>query len=245
LRTIISQIYALKRRLLSNPDTEIKSRSLLTRATFRRIPEKREFVEAFFDLCRNLPITAFTISMERPLHELPQSPTWLPNQFRYLLQRAHLLAQENSQFATILFDGDGSQFHGLPPRFGSYLFRSGEGQSLTAIADAPYYVDSRTTVGIQVADMFAGVVRIYQQNELFRAPPADPFLNAVRRYYGIVDALSMDLETARGRLPGMYRMPERAHYAPDQEFPEAIPGAEMIPVESNGRGSVEMTESQQ
>ena len=47
----------------------------------------------------------------------------------------------------------------------------------------------------------------------------DPyFLSAVKRYYGIVDNLSLDLETPLGRLPGMYRMPERAHYHLGQDL---------------------------
>ena len=177
--------------------------------------EKREFVEAFFDLCGNLPLTVFSIAMHRPEADVDVSGDrqWLPNQFRYLLQRAHRLAEARGDHATILFDGDGSHYGGLPGRFDSFLFRSAEGRSLTSIADAPYYVDSRNTVGIQIADMFAGVVRVYEEHALFRGPPpGDAFLSAVRRYYRVLESLSEDMTTEQGRLAGMYRMPERAHY---------------------------------
>jgi len=217
-RLVSGQVYGLKQRLLPNPDAEIKARSLINRGTFRRVPEKREFVEAFFDLCRNLPITVFAIAMERPNGDLPDDANWLPNQFRYLLQRAHHFSQQNGKFATVLFDGDGSLYSGLAPRFESFLFRSNEGQSLTAIADAPYFVDSRITTGIQIADMFAGVVRLFEENYLFREAPRDSFLSAIKRYYQIIEALSVDVETNLGRLPGMYRMPERAHYMWRQEL---------------------------
>ena len=157
--------------------------------------------------------------MQRPETEISHDYLWLPNQFRYLLQRAHYLAEEQDDYATILFDGDGSQAGGLPQRFDSFLFRGAEGQSLTAIADSPYYVDSRNTVGIQIADMFAGVVRLYEEGALFRGPPAgDAFLSAIRRYYQVITDLSRDIETQQGRLAGMYRMPERAHYPPEQEI---------------------------
>ncbi|MCH7800238.1 MAG: DUF3800 domain-containing protein [Chloroflexi bacterium] len=39
------------------------------------------------------------------------------------------------------------------------------------LADNPFFVDSRLTPGIQVADMVAGVIRIYQENELNRHIP--------------------------------------------------------------------------
>ena len=217
VRRASGQIHGLKQQLLPNPDIELKARSLLNRRTFRRIPEKREFVEAFFDLCSNLPLTVFSVAMHRPTDEVSDEHAWLPNQFRYLLQRTHYLADASSDHVTVLFDGDGSQYGGLPHRFDSFLFRSAEGRSLTAIADSPYYVDSRMTVGIQIADMFAGVVRIYEEEELFRGPSTgDAFHSAVRRYYRIIADLSVDLVTDQGRLPGMYRMPERAHYPPDQ-----------------------------
>ena len=157
--------------------------------------------------------------MHRPTDDVSDDPLWLPNQFRYLLQRAHYLAEAADDYATILFDGDGSQYGGLPRRFDSFLFRSVEGRSLGAIADSPYYVDSRNTVGIQIADMFAGVVRIYEEGELFRGPPTgDAFLSAVRRYYRVVTGLSRDIQTEQGRLAGMYAMPERAHYPPEQDI---------------------------
>ena len=217
VRRVSSQIHGLKQQLLPNPDIELKARSLLNRRTFRRIPEKRDFVEAFFDLCSNLPLTVFSVVMHRPTDEVSDDEAWLPDQFRYLLQCAHYLADPSGDHVTVLFDGDGSQYGGLPRRFDSFLFRSEEGRSLTAIADSPYYVDSRITVGIQIADMFAGVVRIHEEQGLSQEPTTgDDFHSAVRRYYRTVAELSVDFVTDRGRLAGMYRMPERAHYPPEQ-----------------------------
>ena len=47
-----------------------------TRATFRNRPEKREFVEAFFEMCRNFPFTLFAIVMERPLTPPTGTGVW-------------------------------------------------------------------------------------------------------------------------------------------------------------------------
>ena len=151
--------------------------------------------------------------MERP-DELPISDeTWLPNQFRYLLQRIHSLVEGTDDHATILVDGDASLQGNVARGFDSFLFRSGEGRSFARITDSPYFVDSRTTLGIQIADMFAGVLRLWEENGLHRDPPPDDaFLSAIRRYYGIVEELSKDaIHEEHGVLPGIYRMPEHAH----------------------------------
>ena len=154
--------------------------------------------------------------MERPTQDLPSDPVWLPNQFRYLLQRVHAEAQRNGEMATILFDGNGLALGGLARRFESFLFRSNEGRSLTGIADAPYFVDSKITAGIQIADLVTSVVRQFEENELFRGcgTPIRTCRPSVGTT-GSLKGLTEDLETEEGALYGFYRMPERAHYTWD------------------------------
>ncbi|MEK7353617.1 MAG: DUF3800 domain-containing protein [Chloroflexota bacterium] len=211
---ISGRLHALKRDILQKEDVEFKAWRLLNRGTFRRIPEKRELVETFFDLLRNLPVVIFAITMERPQPSMfPLMSNYLPNQFRYLLQRCDLLAQETNDTVTMLFDGD-CRFGGLSLKFNSFLYRSDEGQSMRTIADAPFFVDSRITAGIQIADMAASVVRIYEENGLaFRVPTGDTFLSAIKRYYTVLKEKTKDLQTPQGeKRPGFYLMPERAHY---------------------------------
>jgi len=212
-RFISGRLYNLKRNLLAKEDLEFKAKKLLNRGTFRRIPEKRELVEAFFELVRNLPVTVFAVIMERP-QNLPDT-IYLPNQYRYLLQRCDLLAQSAKDMVTILFDGDCECSGGLSLKFSAFLFRSNEGRSMTTVSEAPFFVDSRVTSGIQVADMAAGVIRLYQENKLYQGVPVgDPFLSAIRRYYTILEEKTKDQETNTGYpRPGFYRMPERDHYA--------------------------------
>ena len=215
VRYITGRIYGLKRQILAQEENmEIKANRLLNRATFRRIPEKREFVEAFFDLIRDMPVTMFAMVMERPLSAPPLTPV-LPSQFRYILERINLFAASRNEMATILFDGDGkSQYGGLAVKFSNYLHRSVEGRSYSQVTDAPFFVDSTITTGIQIADMAAGVVRLYEESGLFRDVPAgDSFLNAVRRYYSVVESKTVHQHSPGGYLRhGFYRMPEREHY---------------------------------
>jgi hypothetical protein len=221
---ISGRLHALKRDITQKEDAEFKAQKLLNRATFRNIPEKRELVEAFFDLLRTLEFTIFAVVMERPLNPLPADALYLSNQFRYLLQRCDILARETNDTVTLLFDGD-CESGGLSLKFNSFLYGSAEGQSMTTVVDAPFFVDSRVTAGIQIADMAAGVIRICHENSLFRSVPrGDAFLSAIKRYYSVLEEKTKDLSTAQGEpRPGFYLMPERAHYTisgPREATPE-------------------------
>ena len=219
-RTVSAQVYSLKRRL-GTPDIELKASDLITRRVFEKRHNERELVESFFDLCRSLPFTLFAIVMEHP-SRIPygrESETYLPNEYRYLLQRINQYAEESGEMATLLFDGEGPTLYGgmLPKKFDSFLYRSSEGQSFTSVCDSPYFVDSRLTQGIQIADMAAYVCRVYQENHLYeRLPQGDSYLSAISRYYNIIKRKSADFTTQEGfPRPGIYFMPENDHYKPD------------------------------
>jgi hypothetical protein len=128
---------------------------------------------------------------------------------------------------TCLFDGQGYQCGGLILKFNSFLYRSQEGRAMTNITDAPFFVDSRITAGIQIADMAAGCIRIYEENNLFRGvPQQDAFLSAIRRYYNILEEKTIDQQDSDGYpRRGFFRMPERAHYSIDEGN---LPSAEAI-----------------
>lgn len=229
-RTLAGQIYSLKRRL-GTPDIELKAANLITRRVFERRSNEWELVESFFDLCRSLPFTLFAIVMEHP-QQVPfgyntASETYLPNQYRYLLQRISQYSEDKGTMALLLFDGDGPTLYGgtLPKRFEGFLYRSMEGKSLSAICDAPFFVDSRLTQGIQIADMAASVCRIYQENRLYvTLPQGDRFLSAINRYYLILKSKTADLVSREGfPRPGIYFMPERDHYRKVEEQEKLIP----------------------
>ena len=222
-RTLAGQLYSLKRRL-GTPTIELKAVNLINRRVFERRSNEWELVESFFDLCRSLPFTIFAVVMEHP-QQIPfcynAASQMLPNQYRFLLQRINQYCEDKGTIAALLFDGDGPTLFGgtLPKRFESFLYRSMEGRSFTSVCDAPYFVNSRLTQGIQIADMAASVCRIYQENRLYVAlPPGDRFLSAINRYYQILKVKTLDLVSHEGYpRPGIYFMPERDHYLRDEE----------------------------
>lgn len=226
MRSVSIGLFRLKRRILQRDqgDFEAKAKELITRGTFRNRPEKREFVESFFEMCRNLPLVIFAVIMEKPQSPLTSDIDFLPMQFRDLLYRVNRLLELETEksLGAIFFDGDGSQYNKLSVRFSNWLYMSRGGQSLVNLGDSPFFVDSRFTSGIQIADMSASVVRIYEENGLNRGAPAgDDFLSAISRFYRIIKEKTRDLEAPTGDFTwyGFDYMPERRHYEAAQ--PEA------------------------
>ena len=219
LRTVNTEVFKLKRRILQRDsfDFEMKAKKLITPSTFRNRPEKREFVESFFELLRNLDLVIFAEIMERPSQPPSMPQDFLPMQFRHQLYRVnrHLELHKPNDLAAIMFDGDGSQFGGLAIRFSNWLYRSDGGRSLSRLAESPFFVDSKVTPGIQIADMVASVIRQFEERELYHGiPTGDSFSSAIARYYKIVREKTIDLEAPRGDFTwyGFNRMPERDHY---------------------------------
>lgn len=210
-RTISRRIYAIKQATLglTGARNELKGRVLLSRSNYRRRPEARALGDEFFTEFPNLPATVFAMVMAGPFESRQQDDNRLENRFRFLLQRIELLASEQNTIANVMFDGHSGQLSGLSERFSGYLFRSEEGRAHRHIADTPLFVDSASSVGIQLADLCAYVVRVYQQNGLFRESPAqgDEYLFAIRRWYRTIAERTRDFVTDSGEpRQGFYFM---------------------------------------
>ena len=210
-RMISRRVYAIKQATLGTEraQNELKGRNLLNRPTHRRRPEARALADEFFNEFRNLPITAFATVMEGPFEQPNHEDDRLENRFRFLSQRIEMLASEQDTMANVMFDGHSGQLSGLSERFSGYLFRSPEGTANEHIADTPSFVDSSSSVGIQIADMCSYVVRVYQQNNLHRMTPGqgDKYLFAIRRWYQTVHDRTKDFTTPYGEpRHGIYFM---------------------------------------
>lgn len=94
------------------------------------------------------------------------------------------------------------------------LHRHGEGRALGKIVDAPYFVDSRFTVGIQLADLVAGTLRQYYESELYLRPAPNAYLSAISRYHRIIREKSREIPDPAGTdtWHGIHLMSEGRHY---------------------------------
>ena len=210
VRAISGRLHGLKRDILNRERMELKGVNLINRRTFRRKPDYVSFLDEFFSAVLNLPLTIFAMVMEAPFPPTPYVENMLPNHFRFLVQRIELLAEDMGEMATLMFDGSASLYGGLGWQFNSFLYRSDEGRACVNITDAPSFVDSKTSAGIQIADLTASVMRQYEEAELFRnAPPTgDQYLFAIRRWYRILEQKTRnDLISHDGYdRPGFFRM---------------------------------------
>ena len=209
-RMVSGRVHTLKRDYLGQERMELKGRNLINRPTFRRKPGINQLLEEFFNTVLNLPITIFAMIMEAPFSRPEKDDDLLPNRFRYLLQRIELLAEQRQEMATILFDGQPNLYGGIGWKFNGFLYRSDEGRACTHIADAPSFVDSKASAGIQIADLTASVIRLYHEAELYRASPPDGdfFLFAIRRWYRIIEQKTLNNLVSQGGQPrpGFFRM---------------------------------------
>lgn len=210
VRLVSGRLHALKRDNINREKMELKAVKFLNRRTFRRKPDYVGFLDEFFSAVLNLPLTVFGVIMESPFSTLPDANALLPNRFRFLVQRIELLAEATEEMATLMFDGSASLYGGLGWQFNSYLYRSEEGRACVHITDAPSFVDSQTSAGIQIADMIASILRQYEEAGLYAtSPPAgDQYLFAIRRWYRIVEQKTRDDLVSHDGFarPGFFRL---------------------------------------
>lgn len=190
-RGVSRQLYGVKRTVLGREDAhELKGVELITERTFRRIPEKRELVEATFDLLTRLDVTIFAIVIPRPTKPLNTPRGHLPGPHKYLIQRINALAEEMKQEAILVYDGNGMDVQGwnMSACITDYIFKAAEYNNiLRRIVDTALFVDSRVTPSIQIADLAASVVRQYEQHGLSRGIPlGNAYLSAINRFYTVV-----------------------------------------------------------
>ena len=209
-REISGRLHGLKRDHLGREQIELKARNLINRHTFIRKPGYVQFLDELFSAFLELPLAVFAVVMEGPFSPGPATANMLPNRYRYLVQRVELLAEHQNEMATLLFDGSASLFGGIGPQFNSFLYRSEEGRAASHITDAPSFVDSKSSAGIQIADLTASVIRQYEEAGLFRkAPPGDDgYLLAIRRWYRIIEQKKKDDLTSHDGYsrPAFFRM---------------------------------------
>ncbi len=216
-RELSRQLFGAKRALLDrNTAYELKALEVLNARTFLRQRESKwALAERCFALFERIELTAFAVVMQRPAQKPNIRPDWLPYQHIFLLQRVNALAKKRGEQATLIYDGQGMNVQGrnLAVCISNYIFRVAmpRGQ-LGHVVDTAFFVDSKVTPGIQVADLAAGALRLREQHRHDRND--DAFAAAVRRCAAVVaKSTRSDLVNDDGRLlRGILYLREGWHY---------------------------------
>ena len=216
-REVSRQLFGAKRALLGR-DTpyELKALEVLNARTYLRQRESKwALAERCFALFERIDLTAFAIVMQRPPRAPSIRPDWLPYQHIFLLQLVNALANERGEQATLIYDGQGMNVQGrnLSSCISNYIFRVAmrRGQ-LEHVVDTAFFVDSKVTPGIQMADLAAGALRLREQHRL--DVDKGVFAAAIRRFAGlVVKSTRSDLVNDDGRLlRGILYLREWWHY---------------------------------
>jgi len=217
-RKLGSELYKIKKAFFKNPQRELKATELLRAHVFENRPQELSLVESVFELVRETNLAVFACIMEKP-SRMPEVPAGhLPIQYRYLFQRINLYMVNEcgpEDLAILVFDGDGTAGikGGLGPGVSNYLYRSAPGQSYSQILPTPFFVDSRITPGIQLADMVAGCIRHWHEKGLQgHTVGSDSFTSALIRYYKTIRSKTYDFPTDTITYYGLCTIAERYLY---------------------------------
>jgi hypothetical protein len=189
-------------------DAELKATKLLTRkaAEYHLKTGKAQsilLVEELLDNVFSLNGVVFgVLSHPDKIADIQNPATLLPIQYQVLLERVDLWLREShaDDHAILIFDSIDLQTSRLLNRcVGDFLFRHVGGQRMLNVVPTPFWVDSSSTPGSQVADIIAHVL----MNSMFSSADRKPLESAWRR------VAQMEFRGRDGRTRGIRRLKEK------------------------------------
>lgn len=146
---------------------EIKGRLLLNRKAVTS-PKKQEFCEEVLSLCKLNGVKAFAAGLKNvdmtAAQELPEPAVY--RAYSRLLERVDAMMSEEHEddMAVVALDSQDEQTDTARARaFGNFLYGNPYGRQLSYIVETPFFVSSKVTLGIQLADLVA--YALAQQNQ--------------------------------------------------------------------------------
>ena len=179
------KIYKLKKAIYDS-DEEIKSTNLIKEQTITKNRSKnKEYAEKLIDKATKSNIHTFCVVMPRPERKITVEKGMLAKQYQILVKKiAYFAEKENRGKVIFIFDevNEGEDTE-IAKGFDHFLFTSKIGKRLKNILCTPFFVSSAITPTIQIADIFAGVVRKHYELELNKSDVNDNFKCWVNELY--------------------------------------------------------------
>lgn len=205
-------MHNLKRDILNNETLEIKSTSFTNKDTLSDpTKNKFSFIEQVFNQCIDHPdcyYSAVVIQNENVTKQFPRER--LSKHYIYLLQRIQKIAcRQHCEKVIVLIDNDNRKIDKWAAyAFNNYLYRTSDGQELDKILEVPIFADSEMTIGIQFADIVAGVLKRYYTEGLNKTNPSEAenkYHAKLREFHSIITRRAPNF----ARLIGIYEAPEK------------------------------------
>lgn len=177
IKPITNQIYKLKEMIYGKQD-EIKSTKLIREATItKNRTNNKTYVEGMVDIITSYDAAIFAVIMDKPDESIIVPEHHLPKQYYLLLKKVEFYCNHHHYGkAMMIFD----EVHEDADRkiaeaITGFLFKTNFGRSFHHILEMPLFVSSAVTPAVQFADIFAGIVRHYYENELDQKEPETEF----------------------------------------------------------------------
>jgi hypothetical protein len=169
IKIITKSIYRLKMKIFGK-DTEVKSTSLIRRRIFdKNMTINKQYVEEFVKTACSLDIRVFAIIMDKPNVPVILNESILPKPYKLLISRVERYCDNyGHEKAILVFDEDPGNDLIVAKCITNFLFRSKIGKRFDYILEMPFFVSSKVTPAIQIADVFAGIIRHYYEIGLFK-----------------------------------------------------------------------------
>lgn len=192
IKPITNQIYKLKSTIYGKQD-EIKSTKLIREATITKNRSKnKSFVEGMIDIIISYNTAIFAIVMDKPCEPITVPENHLPKQYYLLLKKVEFYCQHHHYGKAIMIfdevheDADRKIAEALT----GFLFKTTFGRSFHHILEMPLFVSSAVTPAIQFADIFAGIVRHYYENNLDKSEPQTEFQKWIAELFNKLHTLT-------------------------------------------------------
>ncbi len=177
IRPLTNAVYKLKNTIYGKQD-EIKATNVIKRQTIAKNRTKnKQYVDGLMKIVVEHNIAVFAIIMDKP-SEIPElAEGVLPKQYHLLMKKIEYFCERKDiEKAIFVFDetDEGNDLK-IANSFMHFLFKSALGKRFNRILETPLFVSSKVTPSIQIADIFAGIVRHYYENNLDTKQPADDY----------------------------------------------------------------------
>ena len=168
IKPLSQSIYQLKMRIFGK-DTEIKATSLIRRQVLnKKMTNNKQYVDELIKIACSFDIKVFAIIMDKPKIPVVLSEKLLPKHYKLLIKRVEYYCENyNYEKAILVFDQitQGEDYI-IAKCITNFLFMSKLGKDFDRILEMPLFVNSSVAIGIQIADIFAGIIRHYYENDL-------------------------------------------------------------------------------
>jgi len=198
IKPITNQIYKLKNSIYGKQD-EIKSTKLIREATITKSrTNNKAYVDGMVEIISSYDAAIFAVIMDRPDDPIIVPENHLPKQYYLLMKKVEFYCNHHHYGkAMMIFD----EVHEDADRkiaeaMTGFLFRTNFGRSFNHILEMPLFVSSAVTPAVQFADIFAGIVRHYYENELDQKAPETEFQQWLKELFD-----KLYLLTENNRIP--------------------------------------------